>query len=142
MAEKRLLSVDDDEEILAIIREVAVDLGFAVEVLSESARFMTTYVKMKPHVITLDVMMPDLDGIEIIQWLNDVDARAAIIIISGAGPMFMHFGRKLAEVRGSLRTTLLAKPFTLADLRRVLTAAAEPVADTHAKASGLDKPGP
>ena len=96
----------------------------AVEVLPESARFMTTYVRVKPHVITLHVMMPTLDGIEIIKWLNAVDASASVIIISGAAPMYMRFGQKLAEVRGALHTTLLAKPFSLADLRRALTASA------------------
>jgi hypothetical protein len=42
VTQKRLLSVDDDAHILSIIQAVAVDLGFSVEALSESARFMTT----------------------------------------------------------------------------------------------------
>jgi DNA-binding response OmpR family regulator len=130
MTEKRLLSVDDDPQILAVIEDVALDLGFAVETLSESARFMTAYVRVKPHVITLDVMMPDLDGIEVIQWLNDIESTAGVILLSGAAPTLMQMGQKLAAVTGSLRTTMLTKPFSLGDLRQALI-----------DASGLDKPG-
>src|SRR4029453_13840716 len=94
MTERRLLSVDDDTYILAIIRGVAVDLGFSVEILSESARFMTTYNRVKPDIITLDVMMPDMDGIEIIQWLNDIESTARVIILSGGARMYMRLGQK------------------------------------------------
>jgi two-component system OmpR family response regulator len=125
MAEKRLLSVDDDPQVLAIIEDVAVDLGFTVETLSESARFMTTYVRLKPHLITLDVLMPDLDGIEVVRWLDDIGSTAGVILLSGAAPM-MRMGQKLAAAKGSLRITVLAKPFALDDLRQALAAAAGP----------------
>jgi len=120
VTQKRLLSVDDDTHILSIIQAVAVDLGFSVEALSESGRFMTTYNRVKPDVITLDVMMPDMDGIEIIQWLSDIESTASVIIVSGGARMYMKLGEKLAGARGSLRTTLLTKPFAIDDLRAAL----------------------
>jgi DNA-binding response OmpR family regulator len=123
VTQKRLLSVDDDTQILSIIQDVALGLGFSVETLSESARFMTTYTRVKPDIITLDVMMPDMDGIEIIQWLNDIESSASIIILSGGARMYMKFGEKLARTRGSLRTALLTKPFAIDDLRRALVEA-------------------
>jgi DNA-binding response OmpR family regulator len=120
VTQTRLLSVDDDTQVLAIIQGVALDLGFSVETLSESARFMTTYNRVKPDVITLDVMMPDMDGIEIIQWLNDIESTASVIILSGGARMYMKLGEKLAHARGSLRTTLITKPFAINDLRNAL----------------------
>jgi CheY-like chemotaxis protein len=125
MTEKRLLSVDDDPQVLAIIQDVAIDLGFVVETVTESARFMTAYVRMKPHVITLDVHMPDIDGIEVIRWLDDIECTAGVILLSGATAM-MRMGQKLAAAKGSLRTAMLAKPFALGDLRQALLAAAGP----------------
>jgi len=120
---KRLLSLDDDVSILSIIKEVATPLGFEVTVLSDSTRFMTTYVRLKPDVITLDVMMPDMDGIEVIRWLGDIGSTASIIIISGHS-VYLKLGKKLADVKGSLTTTLLRKPFSLVELRAALTTAA------------------
>jgi DNA-binding response OmpR family regulator len=116
----RLLSVDDDESILSIISDVATGLGFDVSTLSDSARFMTTYVRVKPHIITLDMMMPDLDGIEVIRWLGDVGSTARVIILSGHST-FMRLGGKLADARGPVSTALLRKPFALSDLRAALT---------------------
>ena len=116
----RLLSVDDDESILSIISDVAIGLGFEVSAISDSARFMTTYVRVKPHVITLDMMMPDMDGIEVIRWLSDVGSPARVIILSGHST-FLRLGGKLADARGTLSTTLLRKPFALPDLRAALT---------------------
>ncbi len=125
MQGRRLLAVDDDPGILAIIQRVAEEMGFAVETLSMSARFMTTYVRFKPDVITLDVMMPDLDGIEVIRWLSDIETPATVIILSGGSSIYVELGQKLAEARGTLRTSILNKPFTLGGLRGALASAAE-----------------
>lgn len=125
MQGKRLLAVDDDPGILAIIRDVATELGFEVETLTKSTSFMTTYVRMKPDVVTLDVVMPNMDGIELIRWLSDIGCEAGVIILSGGNTVYVEHGQKLATARGTLRTSVLAKPFRVADLRSALLAAAE-----------------
>lgn len=125
MQGKRLLAVDDDPGILAIIRQVAGELGFEIETLTKSTSFMTTYSRMKPDVITLDVMMPDMDGIELIRWLSDIGCTASVIILSGGNAVFVELSQKLAAARGGLHTSVLNKPFRLADLRAALIAAGE-----------------
>ena len=121
MHAKRLLSVDDDAAVLAIINKVAVELGFEVETITNSTRFMTAYVRIKPDVITLDLMMPDMDGIELIRWLGEVECPANVIIISGGHSMFVQLTQKLAAARGNLRTRVLRKPFSITELRSALT---------------------
>jgi CheY-like chemotaxis protein len=123
MQRRRLLSVDDDVAVLAIINTVAAELGFEVESLSNSSRFMTTYVRIKPDVITLDLMMPDMDGIEVVRWLGDVGCTAKVIIVSGHS-MFVQITQKLAAARGGLDTTVLQKPFSVTELRVALATAA------------------
>ena len=123
MQEKRLLSVDDDAGILAIINNVAAELGFEVETINNSIRFMTAYVRIKPDVITLDLMMPDMDGIEVVRWLGDVGCTARVIIISGHS-MFVQIAQKLAAARDGLDTTVLQKPFSVTELRAALMGAA------------------
>jgi DNA-binding NarL/FixJ family response regulator len=44
---------------------------------------MTTFVRFKPHIVVIDIVMPNVDGIEIIQWLKDVDYSGSLIIMSG-----------------------------------------------------------
>lgn len=123
MQRKRLLSVDDDVAVLAIINTIAAELGFEVESLSNSDRFMTAYVRIKPDVITLDLMMPDMDGIEVVRWLADVGCTAKVIIVSGHS-MFVQITQKLAAARGDLDTAVLRKPFSIAELRAALVKSA------------------
>ena len=63
----RVLGVDDEEQIPALIQRVAEDLGFATHTLSDPRRFMTTFFRLKPHIVVVDIIMPDMDDIEIIQ---------------------------------------------------------------------------
>jgi CheY-like chemotaxis protein len=130
MQRKRLLSVDDDVGVLAIINNVAAELGFEVESLSNSSRFMTTYVRAKPDVITLDLMMPDMDGIEVVRWLGDVGCAAKVIIVSGHS-MFVKITQELATARGGLDTTVLQKPFSVTELRVALATAAASTTCPH-----------
>lgn len=125
MERPRLLSVDDDPAILRIICRVAGELGFETEALSASHRFMTAYVRLKPHIVTLDILMPDVDGIELIRWLDDTGSNASIVLISGGQPWLAKASKKLAEARGKLRISVLNKPFETSHLRDVLSHAAQ-----------------
>jgi CheY-like chemotaxis protein len=81
----RALVVDDS----AVIRElIAVNLeleGFLVTCASDGEAAMRAVREVVPHVITLDVMMPRLDGIATVRRLRDDPATAdiPIVIVSG-----------------------------------------------------------
>lgn len=117
----RILVVDDDNEILNVIRTVAESAGHIVEVVNHGGRFMTAYVRTKPDIIVLDVVMPDVDGIELIRWLVDVGCTARIIITSGAhGGGYGEMAGSLARAAGVANVVTLPKPFHIRDLRSVL----------------------
>lgn len=120
---KRVLSVDDDQGILKIIRSAAVDLGFEVEVVAHSSLFMTAYVRTKPGIITLDIIMPEMDGIELIRWLGDVGCTARVILMSGASLTYSKMAARIAEDASKLAIATLRKPFRLAELRAALAGA-------------------
>jgi CheY-like chemotaxis protein len=120
----RLLAVDDDPAILTVIRRIAADLHYEIECLSNSQHFMTTFVRMKPDIVSLDIFMPDVDGIELIRWLDDIDSKVSVVVVSGGNPMLARAGKKLADAKGSLRTTIVHKPFDVADLRKAFELAA------------------
>lgn len=119
---QRLLSIDDDPDILSLIRRVAVDLGFEVDVVTHGSFFMAAYVRKKPDVITLDLYMPDMDGIELIRWLGDVGCTARVILMSGAAFHYSQMAQRLAHDGSKLNVSCLNKPFAIADLRNALTA--------------------
>jgi DNA-binding response OmpR family regulator len=119
---QRLLSVDDDPGMLSLIRRVAADLGFEIDIVSHGSFFMAAYVRKKPDVITLDLYMPDVDGIELIRWLGDVGCTARIILMSGASIHYSKMAQRLGQDGSKLNVTCLGKPFAVADLRNALIA--------------------
>lgn len=119
---KRLLSVDDNEDILDIIRQAAVGLGFEVDVVAHAGMFMKAYVQRKPDIITLDTIMPEMDGIELIRWLGNVGCTSRVILISGASLAYAKMATRLGEDGARLNMSSLRKPFRLAELRTALTA--------------------
>lgn len=143
MTDRVLLSIDDDPQILEIIREVALGLGYQVETALSAGQFMTAYVRAKPCVITVDICMPETDGFELLRWLGDVGATARIIILSGANPSYGEMAQRLAQATGRIDVSILRKPFRLAQLRQMLSSegsAREPRAHEGLLGEGLERP--
>jgi DNA-binding response OmpR family regulator len=118
--ERRLLSVDDDPAILRLIGRVAGDLGFSVESLNKSDLFRETYLRFEPTVVTLDIFMPDVDGIELVLWLAEIASPAHVILTSGSDLTYLAMAKELGRQRGAIRISQLAKPFNIASLREAL----------------------
>ncbi len=70
--------------------------------------------------------MADVDGIELIRWLDDIDAKVSVVVVSGGNPMYARAGKRLADAKGNLRTTIVHKPFDVSDLRNAVELAALP----------------
>jgi len=122
MAEKRLLVMDDEPDFSEFVREVAEGLDYEVTVINQSVKFKATYEDVKPTMIVLDIVMPDIDGIELIEWLADVGNEAGVIIVTGFNPHFAEAARVFAEVKGRFLVTSITKPVALADLSAALSA--------------------
>ncbi|HOT83425.1 MAG: response regulator [Rhodospirillales bacterium] len=122
MAERRLLICDDEPAIGRFVRHVAEGLGFVVEAVTDGLAFMRTYERFDPSIIILDMVMPGLDGNELIAWLAKRNCRAQLIIMTGYHPDYANHARILAEFRGLSPVTTLHKPIDVAQLRAVLAA--------------------
>ena len=125
MAAKRLLVVDDEPEFGEFVRKVGVKLGYEVEVTTNGRAFMRLYEAFDPTVALLDVVMPDVDGLELVQWLADRGADAHLVVVTGYAPNYATLAKKLAEAKGLRSVTTLTKPVKVADLRAALARGAE-----------------
>lgn len=121
MTEQRLLIVDDEPAICEFVSRAAVGVGFDVRATTRASEFMETFKEFNPTHIILDVLIPEMDGIELIQWLAAAGCTAKIAVITGGQWNYAKAAEKLGTIRGLPSVTTLRKPVSLADLRAVLT---------------------
>lgn len=120
-SEKRLLVVDDEREFGELVKNVAEDLGYKVTVTENAADFMTSYKQNTPTNIVLDMVMPGVDGVELIGWLAQQKCQAEILVVTGYNPRYIELAEDLGGAKGLQRIQTLTKPASLADLRAALS---------------------
>ena len=118
----RLLVVDDEAGFREFVVEVAVGLGYDVESAANGAEFKTLFEASRPDIAVVDLVMPGIDGIELINWLAERATNLRLIMVTGYTPHYVELAKKLGEAKGLHSVTTLNKPVRLAALREALTA--------------------
>ncbi len=143
MNRKRVLIVDDEPRFAALVGRVAEQMGFEVEMTHHGLDFQRAYLRERPDVVIIDMVMPDIDGNELVLWLVDRGCEADIIIITGYHPDYAVNARLLAEYKGMRSVATLSKPVSVPRLRQALMTAAAGDASIAAPDAELDgEPGP
>lgn len=78
---KKVLIVDDSPVDLANIKGILSDAGCLVITASNGREAIAKAFSEKPHVIFLDIVMPDMDGYEACRLLNEEPNTKAIPVI-------------------------------------------------------------
>jgi DNA-binding NtrC family response regulator len=79
----RVLIVDDDAEIRALLEELLDQHGYATRSAATAASAFWALLHEVPDVVLLDISMPGLSGVELIPAIRDVGRDARIIMVSG-----------------------------------------------------------
>ena len=120
MTERRLLIVDDEPDFGDFVHQVAEGSGYEVTVTTGGKEFMEVYDDVDPTVVVLDMVMPEIEGTELVQWLAGRRCDAKVIIVSGFNPYYASLAGKLGKIGGLSSMTTLVKPVSVAQLRAVL----------------------
>jgi two-component system OmpR family response regulator len=78
----RVLVVDDEPNIVDVISMALRFQGFEVESAGTGAGAITAVAAFKPHLIVLDVMLPDMEGFDVAERLGAQRARVPIIFLT------------------------------------------------------------
>jgi two-component system OmpR family response regulator len=78
----RVLVVDDEANIVDVITMALRFQGFAVESAHSGADALASVASFKPHLIVLDVMLPDMEGFEVARRLGAERAGVPIIFLT------------------------------------------------------------
>ncbi len=121
MNEQRLLIVDDEADFAQMVARVATDLGYTTKVTTNGYDFQAAYQELQPTLIVLDMVMPEMDGNELVVWLMEQGYSSRLIIITGYSPEYAQDAQLLAEFKGLRSVSTLSKPIRLAQLREALS---------------------
>ena len=78
-----ILIVDDDPDICQYMKTLLESTGYDVAVVSDSTKALSRIKESTFHVLIIDLMMPNMDGIELIGKIRKHDSDVAIIISTG-----------------------------------------------------------
>jgi EAL domain-containing protein (putative c-di-GMP-specific phosphodiesterase class I)/CheY-like chemotaxis protein len=118
-AKPKILVIDDEADMGELISAAAQVLGFQCTVTKDSITFMENLTP-ETTLVLLDLMMPGLDGIELLRLLGKRKCRANIVLMSGAGKGTIESAAQYAQVLGLSIICHLQKPFRLEELEEVL----------------------
>lgn len=85
-----IYSVEDDLDIARIINKTLTKQGYQVYSFQDGKSFINAFNKQKPDLVLLDLMLPDMNGNDIIKFIrNDIENNEVEIIIISAKRMLM-----------------------------------------------------
>lgn len=108
----KILIIEDDKAIVDVLRMILEHDGYSIFHAFNGQTGIEKFNEIKPNVVLLDIKMPRMDGIEVLQELRKIDQRPVIIMISGHG-----------NIETAVQTTkmgaydFIAKPFDVERLK-------------------------
>jgi CheY-like chemotaxis protein len=88
---KRILVVDDEETIRLLYKEELTDAGYLVQVAADGQQALRMVQKERPDLMTIDIKMPVMDGIELLCRVREIHRELPIIICTAYGDFKQDF---------------------------------------------------
>src|SRR4030043_929808 len=82
---KRILVVDDEEGIRLLYKEELEEEGYEVELAAGGEEALQKLKRSKPDLITLDLKMPGMGGLEVLERIREQDKELPVVICTAYG---------------------------------------------------------
>ncbi len=76
----KILIVDDDQNILRLYKEELEEEGYEIVTASNGQEAMEQFEKESPDLVTLDILLPDVDGIKLLRQMKEKRPRLPVIM--------------------------------------------------------------
>lgn len=80
--DRSILLVEDDPSLGMILKEYLTIKGYNVELAMDGEKGLHAFLKCKPHICIIDIMMPKKDGFELAKAIKKTDNLVPIIFLS------------------------------------------------------------
>ena len=126
----RVLIVEDDPGMNEYIKDILTQKGFEVSSAFNGFSGLDAIRASAPHVVILDIFMPEKDGLEMLVELRRFANSLPVLVISGKQHLLSGCSMSLAKQLGA--SDVLSKPFTPSALvDRVIALANRPQRESH-----------
>lgn len=115
-----VLIVDDDPAVTEFVSNVAQNIGFAAHVLNQPAQAPKYAESLRPCLVVLDLVMPNFDGVQVLQHLAELKCDADIVLLSGADSRVLNAAARIGSTHGLNIRAVLRKPVEVEDLEAAL----------------------
>lgn len=116
----KILITDDDPDVRELLMEAVRGWGYQVSVAKDGEDALTKLKMEKFHIVITDLMMPRLDGLLLLQRINELDSEIQVIMITG----YATIETALKAIQSGAYD-YIAKPFRLDELMIVIKKACE-----------------
>jgi EAL domain-containing protein (putative c-di-GMP-specific phosphodiesterase class I)/ActR/RegA family two-component response regulator len=114
-----MLVIDDDPIIGQFLSRLGASLGLTCDVTTTAERFLEL-LRPETSLIFLDLIMPGIDGIQLLRLLSERRCTTPIIIMSGIDRRVLETAERLAKALDLRVVGRLRKPFRLAQVETIL----------------------
>jgi EAL domain-containing protein (putative c-di-GMP-specific phosphodiesterase class I) len=116
----KIVVIDDENDIGKFISAAATSLELACAATTDATAFLNELTP-ETSLILMDLVMPRVDGVELLRLLSARGCKVPIILMSGVGNRVLETAEQLAQVLGLTIAGHLNKPFRLKELQEMLT---------------------
>lgn len=118
----RVMIVDDAELMRMVIKDILLMHGHEVVAeVNDGEEAIQTYLEVKPDLVLMDLIMPNMDGKEALQKLLVIDPEAKVVMCSSLGQQAM-----ITESMKIGAMGFIVKPFEVNGMLDVIKKIAEP----------------
>lgn len=113
---RKILIVDDNQEILSLMGKKLIENGYVVNIVREGQQVLAKAKIFRPDCILMDIVLPDMDGPEIVRLLQQDQDFKDIKVLFVSGLVTMDTQPSPLVRVGSTSYPSIAKPFTIPEL--------------------------
>jgi two-component system, OmpR family, response regulator MtrA len=118
---KKLLVIDDQTGITKVVELIARQIGLTARTLNSSSEATEVFIAFKPDVVILDMIMPEKDGIDVLNEILLTGIPVKVVLTSGFSDSYLRLAEGVAKFHDKENVSILRKPFRREELVKLLT---------------------
>lgn len=115
MMTKSILIVDDEQEIEIILRDLLKHMDVEIHQIYTGSEALSYFDHNKPDLVLLDLQVPEVNGLEILKHIRNRNLESKVVMITAFATV-----ETAVEAMKFGADDFICKPFTLADLQKVI----------------------